>query len=176
MYTVASEQKRFLDIRCFINKNYYYYLCFAAVNITVDTGGVVDAEGLGYGPGVGPGAGLQDPTTDPYKLAGSGGSHGGLGGRGSVLSPAGSAYDNVLYPTEYGSGGNTNGHYSSAQNTEVCEHVIDSVVITYYAIMLRIPLVNYDNLINCFSQKLPGLYNKFVMYYICMNRRSSDII
>lgn len=95
-----------------------FVVVVSAVNITVDTDGVVDAEGLGYGPGVGPGAGIQDPTH--LILAGSGGSHGGLGGKGSSVSLAGLAYDNVLYPTEYGSGGNTNNYYNSDLNRKVC--------------------------------------------------------
>ena len=71
----------------------------SAVNITVDTDGAIDAGGHGYSPGNGPGAGVENPS------GGSGGSHGGQGGRGSHVTYAGLAYDNVLEPIEFGSGG-----------------------------------------------------------------------
>ena len=77
------------------------HFCFPAGNISVDADGVIDAGGRGYGPGHGPGAGMADA----FNIGGSGGSHGGAGGRGSKTSHSGLAYDNVLQPMAFGSGG-----------------------------------------------------------------------
>ena len=81
-----------------------------AVNITVDHEGVVDAEGRGWSPGKGPGAGI--PSAD--GKSGPGGSHGGLGGQGTNAKHAGLGNDNVLSPSQYGSGG------SKSSSAKVC--------------------------------------------------------
>lgn len=86
-------------------------MCFyglTAVNITLDTDGVLNATGRGYLPQSGKGAGVADPR------GGSGGSHGGLGGAGSHAPYAAPAYGRYRSATEYGSGG------SFISNYQVC--------------------------------------------------------
>ncbi|KAK3576663.1 hypothetical protein CHS0354_004948 [Potamilus streckersoni] len=74
-------------------------LHLTAVNITVDTEGLVNASNQGWPPNSGPGAGVSN------SQGSSGGSHGGLGGMGSGVSYAGLAYGKLHSPMDYGSGG-----------------------------------------------------------------------
>lgn len=83
-------------------------LYFTAVNITLDTDGVLNTTGRGHQPGLGKAAGVADPR------GGSGGSHGGLGGAGSHALYAAPAYGRYRSATEYGSGG------SVISNNQVC--------------------------------------------------------
>lgn len=83
-------------------------LYFTAVNITLDTDGVLNTTGRGYQPGLGKAAGVADPR------GGSGGTHGGLGGAGSHALYAAPAYGRYRSATEYGSGG------SFISNNQVC--------------------------------------------------------
>ena len=52
-------------------------------------------------------------------MGGSGGTHGGLGGRGSEDNYASPAYDSVLIPRDFGSGGNTLSRNDATFNKEV---------------------------------------------------------
>lgn len=70
-----------------------------AVNITVDTDGLIEASGRGWKAGSGPSPGVSADN------GGSGGSHGGLGGRGTATEYAMPAYDNTRNPSDFGSGG-----------------------------------------------------------------------
>lgn len=78
-----------------------------AVNLTVDAGGTILADQMGYAPGGGPGAGGYYPSGSLYPCGG--GAHGGYGG-GSVMTSAsgGVAYDELPGATSAGSGGGYN--------------------------------------------------------------------
>ena len=71
----------------------------AAINITVDTDGLIQASGRGWKAGEGPSPGLSSDS------GGSGGAHGGLGGRGTHTSHSQGAYDDTRHPGGAGSGG-----------------------------------------------------------------------
>lgn len=79
----------------------------SAVNITVESEGVLSASSGGYKANGGDGAGLASITGS------SGGSHGGLGGSGSDSSYARLAYGSVRLPNDYGSGGGAVGESNS---------------------------------------------------------------
>jgi hypothetical protein len=68
-----------------------YGLKLDVSSLTVENGGTLSGDGLGYGGGVGPGT----PGT-----SGAGAGHGGIGG-----GSGGGAYDDVYQPVELGSGG-----------------------------------------------------------------------
>jgi len=70
-----------------------------AVNVTIDTEGLIDAVGRGWKPGYGSAPGIVSTS------GGSGASHGGLGGRGNGNTISSPSYSNVQQPTKYGSGG-----------------------------------------------------------------------
>lgn len=88
-------------------------LTFTTVNLTIDDGGKLAADGLGYntshgfsGTGlhglINPGAGLRS------LYGGSGAGHGGRGGRGNLNNGAvitGAAYDDLYEPDMFGSAG-----------------------------------------------------------------------
>ena len=76
-------------------------------NATIDAGGAVTVDGLGFAAGHGPGAGL---TTNSI---GSGAGYGGNGGASSVL-PGGPTYGSVQQPVDRGSGGGLG--YGTATN------------------------------------------------------------
>ncbi len=67
-------------------------------NATIQSGGALDVSARGYPAGAGPGAGGS-----AYYSAGAG--HGGNGAGSSSISCGGGAYDDVLAPSDYGSGG-----------------------------------------------------------------------
>ncbi|HOW73530.1 MAG TPA: DUF6531 domain-containing protein [Phycisphaerae bacterium] len=67
----------------------------------------IDVDGKGYGPSSGPGKG-GDGTTYPVLWTGGGG-HGGMGS-GSISVSGGLAYDSVLAPVEFGSGGGSSAY------------------------------------------------------------------
>ncbi len=71
---------------------------------TIEAGGTLALSGLGYAPEQGPGAGARDSGG-----WGSGGGHGGVGGYSNYQQPGGGAYDSILMPTEWGSGGGSAG-------------------------------------------------------------------
>jgi hypothetical protein len=70
-------------------------------DVTVETGGAINASGLGYGPAFGPGKG----NSAGAPPSGSGGGHGGYGGISSSNAVAGAAYGVTETPTDKGSGG-----------------------------------------------------------------------
>ena len=70
-----------------------------AVNVTIDTEGLIDAVGHGWKPGYGTAPGIASTS------GGSGASHGGLGGQGNGSTISSPSYSNVQQPTKYGSGG-----------------------------------------------------------------------
>lgn len=72
-----------------------------AGDLTVETGGAINASGRGYGPATGPGKGFSAGS----PLSGSGGGHGGFGGTNSGNAIAGAAYGGTEVPTDKGSGG-----------------------------------------------------------------------
>ena len=84
------------------NTNRVYILCS---NLTVNVGGLIDANGCGYVgrtnglTGQGPGGGGFATTS------GGGGGYGGTGGTSSHYSPGGSAYGSPSAPVQPGSGG-----------------------------------------------------------------------
>jgi hypothetical protein len=67
-------------------------------NATIDTGGLVSADGKGFGTASGPGAGQTS------NHVGSGAGYGGNGGASSQ-SPGGSTYGSAQQPVDCGSGG-----------------------------------------------------------------------
>ncbi len=70
--------------------------------LTVASDGIVTATGRGYAGGTGPGAGGGTVTT----AGGAGGSHGGTGGTNSnATAVAGTTYDDIFAPADFGSGG-----------------------------------------------------------------------
>ena len=75
---------------------------FRAVTLTVENGGSIDANGLGFGSKKGPGAG-----EDSYHLGAGGAGHGGRGGEGHDPEGAsgGGGYGSVYDPVSLGSGG-----------------------------------------------------------------------
>ena len=86
-------------LQCLLEFYLFIYLCLSAINITVDTDGLIQAAGRGWRAGAGPSPGLSSDS------GGSGGSHGGLGGRGTNTAHAEGAYDDVRHPDGAGSGG-----------------------------------------------------------------------
>jgi hypothetical protein len=70
-------------------------------NFTIDSGGTVSANGLGYRAKIGTGKGGNATSGG----AGGGGSYGGAGGAGATGGTAGSTYGSNTAPTDYGSGG-----------------------------------------------------------------------
>lgn len=83
-------------------------------DVTVQSGGVVSGDLVGYASNLGPGAGRY---SSPSPYYGGGGGHGGYGGRSSLNDPnlasnGGSAgYDDYRQPSQDGSGG---GGYSAS--------------------------------------------------------------
>ena len=77
---------------------------------TVQAGGGIIADGLGYAGGSGPGAGKV--YTSSYAYIGGGGGYGGYGASGGGNTPAygGITYGSAASPTEFGSGGGGNGY------------------------------------------------------------------
>ena len=94
------------------NTNRVYILCS---NLTVNVGGLIDANGCGYLGGTngligqGPGGGGFANTS------GGGGGYGGTGGTSSHGSPGGGAYGSPSAPTQPGSGG-AGGAFSTVRN------------------------------------------------------------
>ena len=82
-----------------ISSNYYFY--YSASDIIIDTDGELDGSGQGFVAGNGPGVGYGEFD----DIGGSGASHGGTAGQGSVNKTTSPAYGNVLFPTDFGSGG-----------------------------------------------------------------------
>ena len=101
-------------------------ICSSANNIQIDTDGEIDVTSRGYPPGRGTGAGVEASGLP----GGSGGSHGGLGGRGSQANYANPAYDSVLIPRLFGSGGNTLSHYNATSNKQVGIVSLDAILYT----------------------------------------------
>ena len=104
---MVIENKPFINkiIETFTEKHIFQYIWtlvyFSAVNITIDTEGLLDATGRGFALGKGTAPGFPDPN------GGSGGSHGGLGGKGNGNTQSSQAYSSVGQPDQYGSGGST---------------------------------------------------------------------
>ena len=73
-------------------------------NLTVETDGVITANGQGYAPGTGPGVGGNTIN----GLAGGGG-HGGQGGSSSSGNSGGATYGDLSAPITLGSGGGNSG-------------------------------------------------------------------
>ena len=94
-------------------------LFFLAQHIQLDPDGEIDITSRGYPPGRGTGAGVEASGLSADETGGSGGSHGGLGGRGSQANYANPAYDSVLIPRHFGSGGNTLSCNDTAFNKKV---------------------------------------------------------
>lgn len=72
-------------------------------DLTLDAGGKLLADGLGYGSDAGPGAGASI-YAGQSSSGGGGAGHGGAGGNGNGGS-GGAAYDSLTTPSEMGSGG-----------------------------------------------------------------------
>jgi hypothetical protein len=79
-----------------------YGVTLQVETLTVQTGGLVDANGQGYPSASGPGKGASGG-------AGGGAGHGGLGGNSQDEYAGGNVYGNVNAPTELGSGGGNGG-------------------------------------------------------------------
>ena len=85
--------------------------------LTIEPGGRISADGVGFGPSAGPGAGLTVPENFGGGR-GSGGGYGGyggggnLGGNGDPQTLGGAVYGSMSQPSELGSGGGsiTGGH------------------------------------------------------------------
>ena len=74
---------------------------FRAVTATVEDGGSIDVNGLGFGSASGPGGGESGSST----RGGGGGGYGGWGGNGDDGDYGGTPYGSVYQPTDLGSGG-----------------------------------------------------------------------
>lgn len=94
------------------------YLTFHTENVTVDAGGIITSEGLGYQAhhthaihGSSSVHGHVNPgRPDEAAGVGSGGGHGGSGGHGSKNNPrSGFAYGNIFEPNKLGSAGGYGG-------------------------------------------------------------------
>jgi hypothetical protein len=72
-------------------------------NATIQQGGAIMADAIGYagGQGVGPGRTLQSA----YGTTGGGGGYGGAGGMSGPGAAGGVAYGSIMNPNEFGSGG-----------------------------------------------------------------------
>jgi hypothetical protein len=70
-------------------------------DVSVVAGGIITADGRGYGGGLGYGAGRSSGS----PLSGSGAGHGGYGGQSAGLGAAGWVYDVLQQPVVLGSGG-----------------------------------------------------------------------
>ena len=82
-----------------------------ATDLTIEVGGLIVADELGYGPGEGPGAGDGDPGGGE-SLVGGGGGYGGAGDTGlyswhstRYTMAGGPVYGSVTEPLDFGSGG-----------------------------------------------------------------------
>ena len=71
----------------------------------IDASGKVDVNGLGYSAEQGPGAGAHDSGG-----WGSGAGHGGVGGFSYRQTLGGGVYDEIVAPTQWGSGGGVKDH------------------------------------------------------------------
>ena len=80
-------------------------LTLRAVNVTVDDGGRLHANGLGYAPHHGVTGVVNRGRGVDSGTGSSGGGHGGTSGRGAGELRTGQAYDSVYEPVEYGSAG-----------------------------------------------------------------------
>lgn len=98
--------------------SYDYSVDISAATITIDLGGTVTVDALGFdeysnngllGNGYGPGGGIHDTTTSDWR--GTGASHGGTGGFSSDISQNAQPYCDLDNPTTIGSGGA--GYYES---------------------------------------------------------------
>jgi hypothetical protein len=78
-------------------------------NLTVQSGGAILLDTLGYAPGTGSGSGSHGANS-PFP--GGGGGYGGIGGIGSTNANGGASYGSQTSPTTYGSGGG--GNYSTS--------------------------------------------------------------
>ncbi|KAL5013117.1 hypothetical protein ScPMuIL_007387 [Solemya velum] len=89
------------------------YVQYKSVNMTVEAAGILSADGLGYevADGVGDGKhGRINPGRTPKTTEnGAGAGHGGSGGQGSHTTVVGFAYDDIYYPTHFGSAGGGSG-------------------------------------------------------------------
>ncbi|XP_070535282.1 uncharacterized protein [Ptychodera flava] len=98
------------------------HLYIRSENITVDAGGRLSADGLGYSVSDGsstepdgtPRTGLHGVINEglgfTYSSYGSGGGHGGTGGHGKYVQKTGRAYGHIYEPEHFGSaGGGPNG-------------------------------------------------------------------
>jgi len=84
-----------------------------AANITVQSGGGIEADSAGYVAGAGSGPGNGNGSQPPYYPC-SGAGHGGYGAVGNsnllyTIYPAGTYYDNAVSPAIAGSGGGSSG-------------------------------------------------------------------
>ncbi|MFQ5493024.1 MAG: LamG-like jellyroll fold domain-containing protein [Candidatus Dojkabacteria bacterium] len=70
-------------------------------NLTIDSGGIISADGRGFGSESGPGPGAFGDRE------GGGGGHGGYGGQ--RVGAGGAPYDDIKQPTQLGSGGGRGG-------------------------------------------------------------------
>jgi len=76
-----------------------YYIELSLTNLTINTGGEINANGKGYTGGEGPGQGSDS------GYAGGGAGYGGNGGDSSNGISGGSSYGSLTTPTDLGSGG-----------------------------------------------------------------------
>jgi hypothetical protein len=75
----------------------------SANDVTVDAGGAITMDGLGYTAGQGTGAGSQNSSPR------GGGGHGGMGGNNPSIGSFGSVYGSITSPITFGSGGGSSG-------------------------------------------------------------------
>lgn len=81
----------------------YKMILQIATNLTIDAGGKIDVDGMGYSQGNGPGK--------PPSEAGA--SYGGKGGTSVAANPPGRTYGSITAPTNLGSGGIAGGWNTS---------------------------------------------------------------
>ncbi|SHJ79052.1 hypothetical protein SAMN02745216_02253 [Desulfatibacillum alkenivorans DSM 16219] len=78
-----------------------------AANLTLESGGSINANGKGYAGGLGPEPGV---SVHSYKQGAGGGGYGGSGGNGQT-GEGGDVYGSVTTPSDFGSGGGNGSCY-----------------------------------------------------------------
>jgi hypothetical protein len=96
----------------FVSNGTFYVASFSCANATIQAGGAITADLMGYGAGLGSGDG-HGVESSPYYPC-SGGGHGGNGGNSlGNLALGGGSYDSATSPSSFGSGGGVESPYSS---------------------------------------------------------------
>ncbi len=85
-------------------------------NATIQAGGGIVLDGLGYPAGQGTGAGHSQGDNFLYGQVGTGGGYGGVGGASAYGQAGGSSYDSYSKPQQPGSGGGNGGGFTPSNS------------------------------------------------------------